>query len=336
MMNDHISDKQLSQYVVRSLTDSQRDTIDAHLNNCPKCRAKLSEHEALKRRVRYSILAKRKQFTPPSSMNYAAIAARVEKNRRVFPFWILSAQYGALAVGLVIVAVLMGVLINQRHITIPSNLTSFPAVVLETLSFARDHEYVSIPLAAITDQNESDNNNLGLLPGIQYFPEEPEIPFEVGSKATTQCRFARNSPTQIDIQNINIHKPAEVYILLQAGWALKSHSGKQIGEIVLGFSDGSSLRTSLTLGKNIRDWRLGNPAAVTTALSEHVKQVWVGWTETEQTLGRIDMLTIQLPDHYRKSTLSHIEIHDLSTESWSAGAIDPCIHLVAITVKQRK
>lgn len=130
----HISDNELTQYVVRSLGDSHRETLNAHLSHCLECRARLKEHEILQRRIRYSILEKQKQFTLPSSMTYAAIASRVQGKRRFPPLWVLSLQYGALVVVFLVFVVWIGAIVNQQNNTLQFPPATLPTIVAKILS----------------------------------------------------------------------------------------------------------------------------------------------------------------------------------------------------------
>ena len=77
-MSDHLNDAQLAGYVHYTLTDAERETMDAHLNTCTHCRACLDEYDALQRRIRYSLAGDIKAVSPPSGMSFAAIAPRLQ------------------------------------------------------------------------------------------------------------------------------------------------------------------------------------------------------------------------------------------------------------------
>jgi hypothetical protein len=68
-MSDHLSDEQLTGYVHYTLTDAERETMDAHLKTCAHCRARLGEFEALQRRIRYSLASDIKTISPPSGLS---------------------------------------------------------------------------------------------------------------------------------------------------------------------------------------------------------------------------------------------------------------------------
>lgn len=83
MMSTHLSEKQFSSYIHHTLTDAQRETMDQHLATCPRCRARLADHEALQRRVRHSLLADLRAVRPSPRMNYAAIEPRLRNSGKL-------------------------------------------------------------------------------------------------------------------------------------------------------------------------------------------------------------------------------------------------------------
>ena len=44
------------------------------------------------------------------------------------------------------------------------------------------------------------------------------------------------------------------------------------------------------------------------------------------------MLSITIPDKYFSHSLESIGIYDESIEEWSVGHLDPCLHILGITV----
>jgi len=166
--------------------------------------------------------------------------------------------------------------------------------------------------------------NLGLGPGLNYLID---IPFETGWKISTQCSHIQERPTTVTL-NADVTAPQYVYLLLQAGWGIIEYRDKRIGNIRLNFSDGSSLDVSLTLGYNIRDWTRDDPQAVTTVFSTDLQSAWEG-TAPDGRRGGMDVLTIRIPN--KKDRLTDIQISDVSQTT--IGNINPCIHLMAVTVK---
>lgn len=169
--------------------------------------------------------------------------------------------------------------------------------------------------------------NLGLPPG-EFLASD--IPFSVGWKTTTQCSHIPERPQSVAIET-NLPNPQYAYLLLQASWGLSKYRDKKIGEIVFHFSDNSSIVNSLTLGYNIRDWSRDNdPSVITLIFSPDVTPAWEG-SAPDGRLGGIDMLTVRIPEDKSNLTLSSIEVLDLSASVISD--IDPCIEIIAATVK---
>jgi predicted anti-sigma-YlaC factor YlaD len=103
-VNAHLSDEKLIGYVHYTLTDADRETMDEHLKDCPGCRARFAELEALQRRVRYGLAADMRAVSLPSSLTFSAIAPRLERRRWWSRLRISSAQYYPGAVALAALA----------------------------------------------------------------------------------------------------------------------------------------------------------------------------------------------------------------------------------------
>jgi outer membrane protein assembly factor BamB len=106
-MSAHLSEDQFIGFLCRTLTDAQRETMDAHLATCQACRVSLSGHEALQRRVRYSIMDRRKQVSMPPGASFADIAPRLRRSRRAAAFWTGSKQFAFGAATIAMLAVLV-------------------------------------------------------------------------------------------------------------------------------------------------------------------------------------------------------------------------------------
>ena len=110
-MNNHLNDEQLINYAYHTLTDTQRETMGLHLATCRDCRTRLSEQEALQRRIHYSVLDRRSGATPSAEMRFAAIAPKLKRSRRIAMFFTGSKQflYGAATLA-ILVLLLVGAL----------------------------------------------------------------------------------------------------------------------------------------------------------------------------------------------------------------------------------
>lgn len=86
-MNSHLTDEQLIGYVHHTLTDAQREAMDQHLTVCPDCRTRLSEHEALQRYIRHSLMADLKGGQPSPALSFSGIAPRLKRPNRLARLW---------------------------------------------------------------------------------------------------------------------------------------------------------------------------------------------------------------------------------------------------------
>jgi len=156
-----------------------------------------------------------------------------------------------------------------------------------------------------------------------------EVPFEIGWKASTQCSHLPNQPESFQIGTL-IQRPESVFVLLQAGWALSEYGGLNIGLIRLVFSNSKTLDDNLILGINIRDWAWEDSSRVNMVSSPLSRTAWSGHANNG-TFGGIDMLTITIPKEYQDSDLTAIQFFDFSDQT--ANSINPCLHIVAVTVR---
>lgn len=105
MKMSHLSEEQFIGYVYRTLTDTEREAFDAHLVECQHCRAHLTRHQAMQRRIHHHLQADVKSASPSSQMNFAAIAPRLKRRRSMIP------QGQSLLAGLSATAALAGLAI---------------------------------------------------------------------------------------------------------------------------------------------------------------------------------------------------------------------------------
>jgi sugar lactone lactonase YvrE len=82
-MTRHLTEQEQIDYVYRALTDDQRAGIERHLADCAACRAQLTEHQIVERRVHYDIAARRRDTAAAVHPSYSAIAPRVKRPGRV-------------------------------------------------------------------------------------------------------------------------------------------------------------------------------------------------------------------------------------------------------------
>lgn len=75
--------------------------------------------------------------------------------------------------------------------------------------------------------------------------------------------------------------PSAVYLLLNTSYTFANYAGNKAGQVTLTYSDGSTESTDLTIGVNIREWRVGAGSAVvgTTSDALHSSNAWKGAAE---------------------------------------------------------
>ncbi|MEW5939503.1 MAG: hypothetical protein AB1750_07570, partial [Chloroflexota bacterium] len=203
----------------------------------------------------------------------------------------------------------------------------------------RAFEYKTISLRA---QSEllSPEANLGLGQGTVTLPKDPiqildpfsgmplAVPFDMGWKSTTQCGYLPNRPAAIHVDT-NVPRPRSLYLLVQAGWGTKEYEGNYIGKVALELTDDTNIETPLILGNNIRDWA-DRSNAVTEKTSPNLWTAWTGF-DPNGIPGRMDILIIDVPSVYWLLTVKSVQIVDESVNS--VNNMNPCIHLLAVTVK---
>ena len=107
------------------------------------------------------------------------------------------------------------------------------------------------------------------------------------------------------------------YLLLNSSNTYSYYSGSIVGQVVLTFSDGTTQATALTVGTNLREWRIGAGATVSTvAAGAGSSQAWAGTAQPSMGGGTavIDMLSI--PVATAGKTLTTVAVSD--TNGWGA------------------
>jgi len=121
-MNGHLSDEQLIGYSHATLTDAEREAMDQHLADCPHCRARLSEHEALQRHIHHDLLADLRTARPPAGLTFSAIAPRLKRPNIFAGLWRRSGQLVPSAMALAalagVVVALLGLIKGTDHPTV--------------------------------------------------------------------------------------------------------------------------------------------------------------------------------------------------------------------------
>jgi hypothetical protein len=103
------------------------------------------------------------------------------------------------------------------------------------------------------------------------------------------------------------------YLLLNSSNTYSYYAGSLVGQVVLTFSDGTTQATDLTVGTNLREWRIGAGATISTLATTGAAQVWAGTAQPGMGGGTavIDMLSI--PVATAGKTLTTVTLTDTNT-----------------------
>ncbi|HEY3901383.1 MAG TPA: hypothetical protein VGM54_22430 [Chthoniobacter sp.] len=139
----------------------------------------------------------------------------------------------------------------------------------------------------------------------------------------------------------NIHLPTAIYILLSGRDVKPKFQGKQVGEIVLTFTDEKvnqkTLTYPITAGETIREWWAVGNDTLQPDTSVNPKLVNV-YTERQTRNGKaitafLDMYVIELDPAHLPGDLTEIEIRDTSRDT--VGDSSPALIVTGITVKHQ-
>ena len=88
MKANHLTPDELTGYIYSTLDDAQREVMNAHLIDCPSCRANLAEQELWQRQISNELGSVLKFAVPSSQMNFAAIVPRLQNRQTRQNIWI--------------------------------------------------------------------------------------------------------------------------------------------------------------------------------------------------------------------------------------------------------
>jgi hypothetical protein len=107
------------------------------------------------------------------------------------------------------------------------------------------------------------------------------------------------------------------YLLLNTMNTYLWYDQSVIGTVTVTFSDGTSQITNLTVGSNVREWRIGAGNTVTWFSDPATTNVWSG-SANDGSAAAIDMLTITLTGSTK--TITGVTVSN--TNSWGALRLD--------------
>ena len=122
MNQSHILSDDLLGYIYQTLDDAQRETINAHLVDCPTCRANLETEKIRQRKIKNELQSNLKSVSPSKQMNFASIAPQLETRGHLFNIW------PRLAISLPVTLAFVGLLFSLTGLwrILQANLLSIP------------------------------------------------------------------------------------------------------------------------------------------------------------------------------------------------------------------
>src|SRR5207245_8726086 len=173
-----------------------------------------------------------------------------------------------------------------KSLVVATGLSLATAAVVSAYAAApadkRATAFTTIPLSTVASRPLSD---LYIAPptGTQMLGGTP---FDTGS-------FALLSPGQTASVTTTIPGVVSLHLLLNSYGTMWYYAGQTLGTVRLTFSDGSVQDTTLVVGNNIREWRVGAGSwGVGTVTSPKSHRAWGGVAHLDGGEAVIDMLTI--------------------------------------------
>lgn len=81
-MRRHLKQREIIGYLVGTLSDAQRETMDNHLADCTLCRTKLEQEQITTRQIQQDIRAAGRSVTPSAKMNFETLRDHLSQQRR--------------------------------------------------------------------------------------------------------------------------------------------------------------------------------------------------------------------------------------------------------------
>jgi predicted anti-sigma-YlaC factor YlaD len=142
--NQHIQEEKLIGYIYRTIHDADREIIDDHLVDCQICRTRLTTHQVFQRKIDAELRAEINGLTPPSRMNFTAIAPRLQRRgiRFAFPGFSIAVPVTLTLVGLVLAVTGLWQMVSSFSIYQPaSQVGALPALACFCLMFVSMEQF---------------------------------------------------------------------------------------------------------------------------------------------------------------------------------------------------
>jgi hypothetical protein len=142
--------------------------------------------------------------------------------------------------------------------------------------------FTTISLSAVTSRPLSD-----------LYVAPPTGTQMLGGTPFTTGSFALITPGQNAGIATRVRAVVNIHLLLNSYNTMSYYAGQTLGTVRLIFSDGSVQQTTVVVGTNVREWRIGAGSwVVGTVTSKASTPVWKGWAHLDGGEAVIDRLTI--------------------------------------------
>jgi hypothetical protein len=109
--------------------------------------------------------------------------------------------------------------------------------------------------------------------------------------------------------------PANVYLLVNSSFTYSNYATHKAGQVTLTFSDGTTQATDLTIGDNLREWRIGAGGVVVgTTTSQYSANAWSGYAQGWMGGGAavLDQLTVPVDTANKTKTLTGVSVNRIN------------------------
>lgn len=168
--------------------------------------------------------------------------------------------------------------------------------------------YIPLDLSNYVTLNSSFTNEFGRQPGGTQLG----VPFSIPNADADFFAFNNNTPDRFSM-GTSIQRASTAYLLLNTNWGQNNFL---TGEVIFTTASNRSFVLNLVGGVNIRDW---NQAGYTNTVSDPNNRPtgFTAYPDSQGSYGRIDMLTVHLPEYFYGDVLQSISFLDFGSDGSS-------------------
>jgi hypothetical protein len=197
----------------------------------------------------------------------------------------------------------------KKHLII---VTMVSFVVLAALQGLGNASFIPMNIGDFVTLNSSFTNEFGRKPADVI----SNIPFDIPDGDADFFAFNNNTVNPL-VLTANIKGPTTAYLLINTNWGKNDLSGR----VVFNTLGQQSFTLDLIGGVNIRDWnQSGYTNTVTDPRSSQID--FTAYPDMWSSQGRIDLLTVQLPQAFYADTLKSITFLDFGKDGSISEYID--------------